>query len=121
MNSLIVAVALGTATITSYRSVPEQTDSTPFITSIGQHVSEAGAAVSPDFLNSGDICYGDAVIVDGHGIRYVNDTTHPRLKKTIDLWVKDYKSEKKVGITKRKIWVLKSSKRFCKKPLKKLK
>ena len=114
---MVVALAeLSNVRVTAYRSVPQQTDNSPFITSIGHRVSQQGCAVSPDFLGTGEICYGDAVKIDGVGIRIVNDVTHPRLKRTIDVWVSSFLAEKQMGVRKaQKVVVVKSPNRFCKK------
>lgn len=110
---LLTAVAIASVTVTSYRAVPEQTDSTPNYTSIGQHVSRAGAAVSPDMLDSGETCYGDALVIPKLGIRIVNDVTHPRLKRVVDIFVNNLQQEKRVGIRRVQILVIRSNIRKC--------
>lgn len=82
--------------MTSYRSVPEQTDSSPYITSIGERVSIRGLAVSPDLLkkHGGPLQYGDLLYIDGLGYRFVNDVMAPRHKRAVDIWVPTYKAEK---------------------------
>lgn len=50
MKLVIVGLLLGQMTITSYRSIPKQTDSSPHYTSIGEHVHPHGCAVSQDLL-----------------------------------------------------------------------
>jgi 3D (Asp-Asp-Asp) domain-containing protein len=110
---LLTAVAIASVTVTSYRAVPEQTDSTPNRTSINQHVSRAGAAVSPDMLISGEACYGDAVVIPKLGIRIVNDVTHPRLKRTVDIFVNNWAQEKRVGIRRVQILIIHSNTRKC--------
>lgn len=51
MNSiLLIAMSIGNVTMTAYRSVPMQTDSSPFITSTGERVRSGGVAVSRDLL-----------------------------------------------------------------------
>ena len=93
-----------------------QTDDTPFHTSIGHHVHAFGCAVSPDLLSSGEICYGDALQIPGFGIRVVNDVTHPRLIKTVDIWVATKTEEKRVGKRmKQQITIIKSETRKCRK------
>ena len=129
MSSTSEAVALGVQPvavkgirITAYRSVPKQTDSSPYITSLGHRVSQQGVAVSPDLMESGEICYGDVVILpssipaEGMSARVVNDVTHPRLKRTTDVWVSSYSMEKRMGIRKQQsVVVVKSPNRFCEK------
>jgi 3D (Asp-Asp-Asp) domain-containing protein len=73
--------------VTAYRSVPEQTDDTPFITSIGEHVSKFGCAVSQDLLASGKVRYGDYICIEGLKCCLVNDTMALRNKNAVDVWV----------------------------------
>lgn len=89
MKELIVtAVLIGKLTITSYRAVPDQTDSTPYYTSTNEHVRAGGCAVSRDLLcpackalhrrcshpeNPTKIHYGDWLYVRGYGYRQAND------------------------------------------------
>jgi 3D (Asp-Asp-Asp) domain-containing protein len=94
------------ATVTSYRSIPAQTDSSPMWTSIGEHVAPGGCAVSRDLLHS-TVPYGTYLYIEGVGLCKVNDTTHERLVKTVDLWVGSYAEEKKFGVKKRKVYKVK--------------
>jgi 3D (Asp-Asp-Asp) domain-containing protein len=97
MNLLIAAVLIGQLTPTAYRSVPSQTDDTPFHTSIGEHVHPHGVAVSRDLLArwGGPLHYGDMVFVEGVGQKIVNDVMNERHKQRIDIWVNDLEGEKK--------------------------
>ena len=132
MNLVFVAVLIGELTVTSYRSIPAQTDSTPFHTSTGAHVEPGGAAVSRDLLCGAcrklhkrcrhpeyakKLHYGDWLYVDGYGFRFINDvmgktsTTkvkgrrHKRIiTNQIDIWVSSYKEEKIVGFSKLKVY-----------------
>lgn len=105
MKELVMIVTLiGNMTVTSYRSVPEQTDDSPFYTSIGEHVHRNGVAVSPDLLKSGAIKYGDIIYIEDYGFKVVNDTTNPRLKNHVDMWVETYAQEKSVGVKKLAIY-----------------
>lgn len=99
MELVIKCLLLGTLTVTSYRSVPNQTDSSPFNTSTGERVSRSGAAISQDRLckacrkkhrrcdhpeNSKVIHYGDCLYIEDVGFRIVNDcmgkVKHYRIK-----------------------------------------
>lgn len=128
MKLALVAVLIGELTVTSYRSVPNQTDSTPYHTSTNVHVEPGGVAVSRDLLCGAcrklhrrckhpeyakKIHYGDWLYVEGYGFRFVNDcmsdTSSIRVKgkikkrfirNQIDLWVRSYQQEKSVGVKK---------------------
>ena len=106
MSLLIKAIFIGILTVTSYRSVPSQTDNSPWTTSNGERVNEHGVAISQDLhrLWGGTLDYGDIVYIEGYGFKVVNDVMHPRMKKHIDIWVKTIKDEKEVGVKKLKIW-----------------
>lgn len=84
--------------MTSYRSVPAQTDSSPLYTSTGERTSISGVAVSWDLLcgacrkahrrcrepemTEWKLHYGDCLYVDQIGFRIVNDIMgkHKRYK-----------------------------------------
>lgn len=107
-------ILLGTLTATSYRAVPEQTK--PECTSRnhcrtanGENVSELGVAVSQDYLDGGILHYGDCLYVDGVGFRLVNDCLNRRYTKRIDIFVYNYDEEKKFGVRRLKVWVIKCS------------
>jgi hypothetical protein len=121
--SYLTLILVGTLQVTSYRSVPAQTDSTPYITSTGERVHKHGAAVSRDLLcpysygvgkfHSKKDCpfnkkihYGDWLYVPNYGIKVVNDTMNERIKKGIDLWVGSYEEEKSIGVQKLKVYVI---------------
>jgi 3D (Asp-Asp-Asp) domain-containing protein len=112
MEPNILIVLLGTCTITSYQPVPAQTkpecrDRYHCTTSIDYGITQYGAAVSQDFLKSGQVHYGDALQIEGFGtMRIVNDTMNRRHKKHVDLLVFSYAEEKKVGTQHRKVWVI---------------
>lgn len=85
---------VGELVVTSYRSTVRQCDSTPFHTSIGEHVHPHGVAVSQDLLLSGRIKYGDTLFIEGVGFKIVNDTMNARWKNRIDVWLSTYEEEK---------------------------
>lgn len=135
MKLTVIAVLIGELIVTSYRSIPSQTDSTPFHTSTGAHVEPGGAAVSRDLLCGAcrrlhqrcrhpeyekKIHYGDWLFVTGYGFRFVNDcmsnTSSIRVKgrvkkrlirNQIDLWVSSYKEEKSVNVKKLEVYKIK--------------
>ena len=110
MVKLILAgLLLGNMTITSYRSVPEQTDSTPFITASGERVHKHGVALSRNYLKrwGGPVEYGDLVYIEGFGFKIVNDTMHPRHQNNIDIWVGTYEEEKAIDVKRGKVWLIK--------------
>jgi len=132
MKLALIVTLIGNLTVTSYRSVPQQTDSTPFHTSTGAHVEPGGAAISRDLLCGAcrklhkrcrhpeyqkKIHYGDWLLVEGYGFRFVNDcmsdTSSIRVKgkrkkriirNQIDLWVRSYKEEKSVNVKQLKVY-----------------
>lgn len=119
---LPIWAALGVLTLTSYQPVPEQTDSSPLITSIGHYVHPFGAAISRDLLKSGEACYGDVLYVDGYGLRVINDTMSPYAYRTnpptpqtrwVDILVMTRLEESQVKVQKRRVWVVKAPVRAC--------
>lgn len=102
---------LGMMTVTSYRSVPQQTDRTPHHTSIGYRTSELGVAVSQDQLckvskwcrrnvslcDKTKIHYGDILVIEKVGPKIVFDCMHERHKRRLDVWVPTYQDEKRFG------------------------
>lgn len=96
MKLLLVAVFLGAFKVTSYRSVPEQTDNSPYITATGERVCNRGIAVSQDLLrkNGGPLNYGDLLYVESIGFKFVNDTMNSRHKRHFDVWVATKEEEK---------------------------
>jgi len=113
---------IGRETLTSYRSVREQTDDTPFNTSTGAHVRAGIVAVSRDLLcvncrrlhercacpvGTGQLHYHDWIYIDGVGYFEVLDvmgsyTSHKvkgRWVRTpitnhLDIWVGSLAEEK---------------------------
>jgi len=110
MNLVLVAVLIGNMTLTSYRSVPNQTDSTPYHTSIGERVSVRGCAVSRDLLKrwGGPLNYGDLIYIEGIGYKFVNDCMAARHKQSVDVWVDTYEREKEFGVRSGQIWLVHS-------------
>ena len=129
MKIILISILIGNMTVTSYRSVPGQTDSTPFRTSINERVTPHGVALSRDLLKrwGGPIDYGDYIYIEGYGIKVVNDcmanyrclqykTIENRkrcvekkyIRKHVDIWVKTYKEEKKIGWRKGNIFLIRT-------------
>lgn len=132
MNVVLVGILIGELIVTSYRSVPQQTDASPMYTSTYRRVQPGGVAVSRDLLCGAcrklhkrcahpeyqkKVHYGDWLYVDGYGFRCVNDVmgdfSRRRVKgkvvkvpirNQIDLWVKTYAEEKSVNVKKLKVW-----------------
>jgi 3D (Asp-Asp-Asp) domain-containing protein len=77
----------------AYNSLPEQTDSTPFITASGTHVRHG--VVAANFLPIGTLItipdyYGDEIFV-------VEDRMNARYKNNIDIWMESVSEAKKFG------------------------
>lgn len=132
MNVIIMAVLISELTVTSYRSIPKQTDSSPYHTSTNAVVQPGGVAVSRDLLCGAcrklhkrckhpeykkRIHYGDWLYVKQYGFRFVNDcmsdTSSIRVKgkvkkrlirNQIDLWVGSYQEEKAVNVKKLEVF-----------------
>lgn len=109
---------------TGYNSLVDQTDTTPFITSTGQHTRFGIIAVSQDLL-SHDLPYGTLVrikdlgnyytgrgfgryqgLLDGQGVFIVEDTMHARKRDQIDIWFGDYASAVNWGVRKVQLEVI---------------
>lgn len=84
-------------TVTSYRPIKSQTDSTPDHTSIGTPAIMGICAASRDLLESGTLNYGDLIDVPGLGIYKVMDTMNNRHTKHIDILVYNITQERLVG------------------------
>ncbi len=89
---------------TSYQSVPSQTDSSPFHTSIGERTHPGGCAASQDLLKDGTLKYHDYIWIEGIGLCRINDTMHPRMTRHIDVWVENTRQERAIGIRRTKVW-----------------
>ncbi len=126
-------VFIGQMQVTSYQSLVKDTDSTPFHTSINEHVHPMGVAVSRDLLcgacrklhkrcrrpdNPTKVHYHDVVYIEEIGFKVVNDVMgatkgkkrHP-IKQQWDVWVPSLAAEKafhaKFKQKKLKVWVVK--------------
>lgn len=108
MKTQLILILIGHLQVTSYRSVPAQTDSTPFHTSTGEKVSPDGVAVAQNLLCGAcrklhrrckepsytkKLHYGDWLWVEDVGPKRVNDVMHKRLRDRIDVWVATKKQE----------------------------
>lgn len=127
MKSLVlIAILIGQLKITSYRPIPQQTDSTPFHTSTGEKVRAGGCAVSRDLLCGActklhkrckhpeypkKLHYGDWLYIRGFGYRQINDvmgdysTQRVKGKKVrfpirqaVDIFVEKWAEEHSVGV-----------------------
>lgn len=80
-----------TATVTAYNSTEAQTDSTPFITASGSHVSN-GTLACPKRYN-----FGTQVQINGH--MYVcEDRMSPKYGDRFDIWMETYDEAMEWGI-----------------------
>lgn len=109
MDPTLLIVALSTLTITSYRPVPDQTDNSPTWTSIGDRTTKYGVAVSQDLLKEKKVKYGDILLIEGIGMKVVNDTMNIRHKRHVDILVFTHKEEVKIGTQKRKVYVIREN------------
>ena len=107
----MLAILLGTLTVTSYRPVPSQTrpecrDRWHCDTANGDGVTRYGIAVSQDLLRAGLVRYGDVLCVDGLSCRVVNDCMNPRIRRAVDLMVFTRAEEKRIGVRHLKVYKL---------------
>lgn len=135
---VLTAIFIGNLTVTSYRPVKEQTDSTPFYTSTQEHVRAGGCAISRDLLCGAckklhgrcrhpnypkKLHYGDWLYVEGYSYRQINDVmgeyTKQRvngkikkipIKQHIDIFVWDYEQEKSVNVKRLNAYKIKEQK-----------
>ena len=84
-------------TVTAYRPIEAQTDSSPNWTSIETPAVMGICAASRDLLRSGELKYGDVVSVPQLGVYKVMDTMNIRHKKHIDVLVYTKAQERIVG------------------------
>ena len=102
---------VGEFRVTSYRSVKNQTDDSPFITSTGEHVYKGGCAASQDLLKAKIVSYGDLIYIQDLGFYSINDTMHSRIKRQFDVWVETLSEEKahdkQFRRRKLKVWLIK--------------
>lgn len=130
---IIIGSLLGNLSVTSYRSVPAQTDDSPFNTSTGEHVHNGGVAISRDLLcgacrklhhrcahpeDGRHIHYGDYLYLPNHGFYKVFDVMSAtkydkrtkkryKIKQSVDLWVPTYKAEHSIGLTVQPVYKVK--------------
>lgn len=120
-QTALILTLVGNLVLTSYRSLPNQTDDTPYYTSIGERVHPHGVAVSRDLLcplakdkykiHNRNKClyrsklhYGDWLYVEGFGLKTVNNVMAARHKGRIDVWVSSYPQEKQIGTRKVRVY-----------------
>lgn len=135
MTNLLLTVLISSFTVTAYRSVPNQTDCTPYVTSIGERVNIHGIAIHPSLLcpvakivdgkqfrlcqrnevgcNPTKLHYHDAVYVDQVGIKFVNDVMNEKtaMNSKVDVWVESLQDERrfyrKFKNKTLKVWLIK--------------
>lgn len=119
-------------TVTSYQSKKNQTDNSPFHTSIGEKTGTHVVAASKDLLcprakiltgpnrfilcQRGLLCpdkdklhYKDWIWIEGIGFKQILDIMHPRHRNHIDVWVRSDEEEKKFGIKKLRVYFIRSA------------
>lgn len=91
----------GTVLATAYNSLPNQTDSSPWITASGTRCREG--VIASNFLPM-----GTKVKIAGFGNRIfrVEDRMNKRYKNRIDIWFRDYSDAREFGVRTIKYHVL---------------
>ena len=113
MKLLITAIFLGNMQVTAYQPKAEYTDSSPCITANGKPVHMDGVAISRDLhdKSGGSLSFGDAIYIEGVGIKIVNDVMNSRFRNSVDIfvWTKKEESQiwKRFGLRKQKVWKIK--------------
>lgn len=89
-------------TATAYSSTPDQTDSSPFIMASGKQVYDG--AIAANFLPMGT----KVMLPETHGekIFVVEDRTHRRFSKRIDIWMETREEALQFGIKKVAVKIL---------------
>jgi 3D (Asp-Asp-Asp) domain-containing protein len=100
---MVLETVVLTLFVTAYCPNVKETDSSPFHTSIGQHVHSMGCAVSQDLLASGKVKYGDYICIEGVKCCVVNDTMHERHMNAADVWVPKHEDERQIPPKKRQV------------------
>lgn len=84
--------------ITSYNNNSAQTDDSPNVTATNRGVREGIVAVSYDFINKGQIHYGDLLYIDCFSKWYlVEDTMNKRFSKRVDIFLFDKEESLKIN------------------------
>ena len=88
MKLILISFLLGNYQVTSYRSVPNQTDVSPYHTSTGERVHDSGTTISQDILCGAcrklhkrcqhpeytkKLHYGDMLYIKEIGFKVIND------------------------------------------------
>lgn len=118
MNLVITTILIGNLVVTSYRSVPLQTDNSPYRTSINERVNNGGVAVHPSLLcpqakiavkGGFQLCrrntlgckpemlhYHDTLFIEQVGFKMINDVMAVKTKmgSRVDVWVESLENEK---------------------------
>jgi 3D (Asp-Asp-Asp) domain-containing protein len=87
-------------TITAYSSTQDQCDSTPHITASNKAVRRGIVAISDDLMQEMGICFGQRVLIPGHGVFEVQDRMNPRWRRRVDIWQGDREAAKLFGLQK---------------------
>jgi hypothetical protein len=108
MSKIIELILLGSFYVTSYQSVPGQTDKSPLYTSTGERAGSDGVAISQDLICGAcrrlhrrckhpeypyRLHYGDWLYVENVGYKRINDVMNRRFKRRMDVWVASWKQE----------------------------
>lgn len=90
--------------VTAYSSSPDETDSTPFITASGMHVRDG--IVATNLLPLGTQIEIPSLF--GKKVFTVEDRMSPRIKNTIDIWMRTKAAALRFGANETNILILPS-------------
>lgn len=88
-------------TVTTYNSVPEQTDNTPKTTAFNKKVGPGTIAISRDLFLRG-WTPGEKLWLEGLGVYKISDIMNKRFTHRVDIWIpknmKHFKEEKVLAV-----------------------
>jgi 3D (Asp-Asp-Asp) domain-containing protein len=92
-------------TVTAYTPCAKECGNDPMVAASMKPVKTGTVAVSRDLFNLGWV-FGKKIYIEGHGIFRINDLTHKRYKKRVDVFYWDKDTARKFGKKMMKVALL---------------